>query len=174
MRWRSVLTNGLVAEFAPRLARFFASLGADPRTAEDLTQEVFLRLIRTEAAYEERGKVASYLFRIAYRIWVDETRVRRPAPLDPEETLLQRDRRMDLSEAPLDLCLHHEAEDRLREALRQLPQGQRAAFELGVLQGVRYREIAEILQVPLGTVKSRIFTAAKTLKNLLQEKEERV
>lgn len=171
-RWDSVLGKDgftdLVRSYGPRLNRFFESLGADSRLAEDLTQELFLKLLRTEAQYEERGQLQAYLFRMANRLWIDHARIRRPLLIEnpTEEDLL---RRQAPPPSPLVHCEAAEGAERLRQAVQTLPPAQRVVFEMGVVQGLRYREIAEILEIPLGTVKTRIFAASAKLRAYIEE-----
>ncbi|MCI0585996.1 MAG: RNA polymerase sigma factor [Planctomycetes bacterium] len=160
------LSRETIAEHAPRLVRFFRSLGADAWTADDLTQEVFVRCMRTNAVYEERGALASYLLRIGYRLWIDEKRARRPVLPEEPGSAGWADRE-SVEELPLEALLRAESGEILRATLAELPAEQRALLELGMGQGVRYREISKILGIPVGTVKSRVFAAACRLRAAL-------
>lgn len=162
--------NQLVGEYAPRLLRFFSSLGADARTAEDLTQEVFIKLIRSEARYEERGEFKAYIYQVAYRIWIDEKRVRKPLPFSNSPSGDGPSHDIEHPESFLDLLHEQELESLLQSALNQLPEEQRVVFEMGVIQGMRYREVADVLKLPVGTVKSRIFHAVAKLKEILAQR----
>lgn len=172
--WESVLGKEGLAELAsaygPRLTGFFRSLGADSRSAEDLTQELFLKLMKTQAQYEERGQIQAYLFRMAHRLWIDESRVRRPRIVgEPsEEDWL---RRREPEPGPFELCLREDEKQKLLDAVASLPEPQRIVFEMGVLRGLRYREIAETLGIPVGTVKTRVFAAAKRIRALLSRED---
>lgn len=170
--WNSVLGEDgfseLVRSYGPRLIRFFESLGADNRLAEDLTQELYLKLLRTQAQYQERGQLQAYLFRMANRLWIDYARARKPYLLQEptEEDLLRRHGPM--TQPPVD-CAAAESAQKLRDALATLPPSQRVVFEMGVVQGIRYRDIAQALEIPVGTVKTRVFAAASKLRALLAE-----
>ena len=171
--WQTVLGkegfSEIVSAFHPRLLRFFESLGADSKTSEDLCQELFLKLLRTQAGYEERGQMHAYLFRMAHHLWIDHSRVRRPATVaEPSEEGWARLR--EPVKDPAEICEMSEGRDRLRRAMTSLPLAQRATFEMGVIQGMRYRDIAEILEIPLGTVKTRIFAASAKIRSLLSER----
>lgn len=173
--WHSVLgkdgLSRLAAEYRPRLLRFFESLGADSKTAEDLCQELFLKLLRTQASYDERGQMHAYLFRMANHLWIDHSRLRRPLlTAEPSEEGLERLRERDPD--PSIACENEESRARLREAMASLSPPQRAAFEMGVIQGMRYRDIAAALGIPLGTVKTRIFAAAGKIRTLLSDQKE--
>ena len=148
---------------------FFERLGADGAEAEDLTQEVFLRLYRSAPEYEARDVFGGYALRIARNAWIDAGRRRaaRPTPTGelPVEELELAD---DLAPGPRDLEVAEES-SRARVALARLPEGQRWVFELAVLHGRPYPEIAELLGIPLGTVKSRVFHAVRRLRELLAD-----
>ncbi|MGH7151489.1 MAG: RNA polymerase sigma factor, partial [Planctomycetota bacterium] len=113
-----------------------------------------------------RGALASYLLRIGYRIWIDEKRARRPALPEKPDSRGWTDRESP-EERPLEALLRAESREILRATLAELPEEQRALLELGIGQGVRYREIARILGIPVGTVKSRVFAAACRLRGAL-------
>jgi RNA polymerase sigma-70 factor (ECF subfamily) len=146
---------------------FFERLGAEPAEAEDLTQETFLRLYRAAADYEARDAFGGYALRIARNAWIDAGRrrgSRGPAAADvPVEELELVD---DRSPGPRDLERVEEGE-RARAALAALPPGHRRVFELAVLQGRPYPEIAAVVGIPVGTVKSRVFHAVRKLRELL-------
>ncbi len=158
---------------APTFIHFFERIGADSGQAEDLTQEVFLRLYRSADDYERRDKFAAYALRVARNAWIDSGRrsAARPAgnlrgatndaELDVE--------RADANSAPIDHGLETGEESRRAiEALKLLPDGQRMVFELAVLQERPYPEIAELLGIPIGTVKSRVFNAVRRLREMLE------
>ena len=167
---KKLCSDETIEEFGPRLLRFYRHLGADSKTSEDLTQELFLRLLRSNASYEERGQRKSYLFRMAYRIWIDETRLKRPKPVEGELpgswNILA-----DITESPFQALSRVESEERLQKALQQIPEEQKLVFELGVIQELRYREISTFLGIPIGTVKSRMFAAVRRLKTILSTSE---
>ncbi len=168
----------IVLKFQGPLIGFFFRLCWDRFLAEDLTQEVFLRMIKAAQTYKPSGKLDYFVFRIARNLWIDRVRkvgVRpRPASLDKPITqdgdclgsLLAGEGR-----DPATLAALGEEARLLKEAMEKLPQGAREVFELAVYQGFPYKEVARILEIPVGTVKSRMFHALKTLKARLGEKE---
>ncbi|MBI5431935.1 MAG: sigma-70 family RNA polymerase sigma factor [Planctomycetes bacterium] len=150
---------------------FFERLGADGAEAEDLTQEVFLRLYRFSAEYEARDAFGAYALRIARNAWIDAGRRRASRPqVAHDEPLDELDVVDELAPGPRDLELLEESE-RARAALARLPESHRWVFELAVLRGRPYPEIAERLGIPLGTVKSRVFHAVRKLRELLAPDE---
>jgi RNA polymerase sigma factor (sigma-70 family) len=140
----------------------------DPALAEDAVQEAFLAVWRTAASFRaERAKPSTWILTFVHRRAVDVVRReerRRAAPLvegaeEPDERALPADEEIELT-------------DRRRlvqEALRQLPDEQREALELAYYGGLTQSELAERLSVPLGTIKSRMFTGLRRLRDLLAE-----
>lgn len=152
---------------AASLIGFFERLGADGAEAEDLTQDVLVRLYRSAQAYQPRDAFAAYVLRVARNAWIDAGRRRASRPpragSEPVDELELPD---ELAPGPRDLEQLEEGE-RARAALAKLPEGHRWVFELAVLQGRPYPEIAELVGIPLGTVKSRVFHAVRKLRELL-------
>jgi len=139
----------------------------DPALAEDAVQEAFLTVWRTAGSFRsDRAKPSTWILTLAHRRAVDVVRReerRRAAPLEgteePDERGLAADEEIELT-------------DRRRlvqEALRQLPDEQREALELAYYGGLTQSELAERLSVPLGTIKSRMFTGLRRLRDLLAE-----
>jgi RNA polymerase sigma-70 factor, ECF subfamily len=140
----------------------------DQALAEDAVQEAFLAVWRTAGSFRaERAKASTWMLTLVHRRAVDVVRReerRRAAPLaegieEPDERALPADEEIELT-------------DRRRlvqEALRQLPDEQREALELAYYGGLTQSELAERLSVPLGTIKSRMFTGLRRLRDLLAE-----
>jgi RNA polymerase sigma-70 factor (ECF subfamily) len=72
---------------------------------------------------------------------------------------------------PVEIIARRETEEALRRAIDRLPEEQKAVLILSELQGLKYQEIGEILDIPVGTVKSRMFTAMEKLKEMLTDSE---
>lgn len=157
---------------------FFRRLGAARSEAEDLAQEVFLKLFRNAANYEPQQAFEAYALRVARNAWIDRRRraAVRPATrsVHPEA---EDDDGYELAlrgsepepHARLDAS---EERERLERAVATLPELHRAAFELAVVQGLPYAEVAEVLDIPVGTVKSRVFHAVRRLREALERTEE--
>jgi RNA polymerase sigma-70 factor (ECF subfamily) len=138
--------------------------------AEDVTQEVFWRVWRRSASFErERGRVAQWLFGIAHNLCIDELRRSRSRPVsvyeDVEHPLIQQlpDSRIDVANA----AWHSEQRRFIASALEQLPEAQRQAIELAYFGGMSHQEIADKLDRPLGTIKTRVRLGLHKLKSLL-------
>ncbi len=169
----------IVERFEAPLMRFFYRLCWDQGRAEDFTQEVFLRLLRSAHRYQARGRFSTFLYRIATNLWIDDYRSKKPRPrlysLDAangeEEQPLRASVEAD-QPSVLEDMVEEEQKVRMRRALERLTQGHRLVFELAVYQGLPYPEISELLEIPVGTVKSRMHNAVKALKGLLVEQQE--
>jgi len=147
---------------------------ADPALAEDMAQDVFLRLWRTPAAYDAtRGRFVSWLVSVARNRAVDEVRMRgRRRVREVGDSTGSDDPPDGRAEDP-QLAVQIQA-DRLavRRALRLLPEDQRVAIELAYFSGLTQQEIAEHLQQPLGTIKTRTRLAMKKLRAALDAEVE--
>ena len=156
----------LVTRYQKKLLNFFARSGVQ-YDAEDLVQQTFLRLYRYRDRYTPRAKVSTFLFILARQVWIDELRKRK-----------RRSRLADEFAEEVGQCVAPAAADEvasgnavdLNAALAKLPEGMRLVIELGVYQDLPYAEIAEILAIPEGTVKSRMFNALAQLRSMLGEK----
>lgn len=150
--------------------------------AEEMTQEVFLRVIRNASGYQERAKFSTWLFTIARNLCIDRARKsskRRELSLDEpigsadEGGATFADRLVDESAAVGHMS--HEREvflGRLQGALDQLPEEQREVFLLKEVSGLKFREIADLVDAPVPTVKSRMRYALQALRGYLSEYEE--
>ncbi len=131
--------------------RFFG----DPAAAEDVTQEVFIKVYRSLATFDERARFTTWLYRVTRNACLYEVRAgrRRPVPADPFET--PRIAQDFADEVALTSAVEH--------AMRGLAPEDRDALSAVALFGMSYAEAAQALGVPTGTVKSRVFRARKTL-----------
>jgi RNA polymerase sigma-70 factor, ECF subfamily len=141
----------------------------DRPTAEDLTQEVFLRIYRAASEFEPRAKVQTWIFKIAYNLCLNELkRLRRLRGLH-EELAAQK---MREDEGAATSAIHRrELEEEILNALRQLPENQRAALLLRASEGLSYLEISHVLSVSVSSVESLIFRARVHLRETLGKNE---
>lgn len=164
----------IVDRFERPLVRYFHALCGDPQLAEDCAQEVFVRLFKARERYTPDAAPNTFVFRIAKNLWIDVYRSKRARPeaasLDSASDDEDGDRAANLagsSRSPLEAIGQAEDQQRLRAALLELPEGQRAVLALAVGQSMKYERIAEILSIPVGTVKSRVHAAVANLRKLL-------
>lgn len=147
-------------ELLPSLRRFCCSLTYSVHDADDLLQATVERIL--DKGVPENVELAKWAFRVCRNIWIDEYRARRTrqnAAFDPE-----------LREANVDgeRQVHAEMElERVTQAMQNLPDNQRIVLGMVAAQGLSYKRVAEILDIPLGTVMSRLARARIRLVGLL-------
>ncbi len=156
----------LFAHFAPRLKTFFLRSGAPAGVAEDLAQDAML-IVWHKASYFDpaQASAATWIFTIARNLRIDLSRRQR----DPR--LLEEFYRAAPEPMPSDHVLSAERETRIRVALENLPPDQAKVIRLSFFEDTPHTDIARILDIPLGTVKSRIRLAMNHLRTLLEELE---
>jgi RNA polymerase sigma-70 factor (ECF subfamily) len=170
--------EAFVAEQAGVFLGFFRRMGAGPAEAEDLVQELFLKLFRHAETYQPSGRFAAFAFRIARNAWIDRQRRRAAAPaaagvaeVEGEDALGAIELAADRSAPPGERLAQLEEAARVQRALGRLSERHRLVFELGVLQELSYAEISGLLEIPEGTVKSRMFYAVRKLREALGESD---
>jgi len=161
---------------SPRVHAFIRRQIADAALAEELVQEVFLRVVRQGAGWQRRSKLTTWLFQIARNLVVDAYRRashRKHASLDQpirgEESGRLGDRVAHPGPDTERRAMDGEFTEALQEALESLPAEQREVFLLREVHGVRFQEIASMLDVGVPTVKSRMRYALKALREHLKE-----
>jgi RNA polymerase sigma factor (sigma-70 family) len=148
-----------VVALLPRLRRFALSLTGNANDADDLVQDAVERALRFLHKWEPGTRLDSWMFRMTQNLWIDTVRarkVRTAAPLDTDE----------VAQASVDGARSMEARlafNATCKAMSELPEEQRAAVALVLVDGMPYREAAEILGVPIGTLTSRLFRARHAL-----------
>jgi RNA polymerase sigma-70 factor (ECF subfamily) len=163
-RGESSALADLVRGHQPRIRGLLMRLCADPVLADDLAQEVFLRAVRGLVTFEGRSAFGTWLYRIAYNVYLNHRARTR-------QTLALSDDWHAETEAPEDGLSARRADLRrdLESAIAQLPDRYRVVVVLHYLHDVPYPEIAEILEVPLGTVKTHLHRAKRALRELMAE-----
>jgi RNA polymerase sigma-70 factor (ECF subfamily) len=146
----------------------------DKVVAEDCLQEVFIAVWKAAPTWEPTAQVNTWLFRIARNIWINEGRraKRRPALfsfLGPTDEESQQPDFADEAAGPEDNTLSQEARAAVRKAIDQLPEHEKMVVLLSEFDGMKYAEIAEVLEIPVGTVKSRMSSASERLRGLLRK-----
>ena len=158
----------LFERYAPALLRFTDRMLSDRASAEEVTQEVFLKVISRAHQYDGRAGVASWLFAIAANACRDRRRRDRRASIVPLEAVAEPRARGEGVEATIAARQRRHA---VREALAELSEEQREALVLARYHGMPYAEIATTLGISVGAVKTRIFRAVETLKAHFSEGE---
>lgn len=128
--------------------------------AEDITQSAFVKAYRHLASYDPRHRFFSWIYRITLNEALNVRNARRPLDELPDSLATS-------APDPLDALARQERLQRLREAIAGLPELYRQVIELRHRSELSYREIAEALDIPEKTVKSRLFTARRRLAEVL-------
>ncbi len=156
------------------LTSFFYKMCYDHAAAEDLKQETFLKIFRARARYRPEATFRTFLYTVARNLWIDRYRSRKSAPktVSTDKRLGQDgatvgDLLPDREVGTVEQISTHEAAAMVRQATEGLPEDQRLVFVLVQDQGLKYREAAEALGIPVGTVKSRMNAALTQLRGLL-------
>lgn len=156
----------LVGMYQARLYNFVRSMVRNDEIAEDITQESFVKAFFSLRKLQNPASFKSWLFRIANNNTLDYLRKKRIQTVDVDEQV--RESYVDNS-SPEKGAVASSRTKHIREALDKLKPDQRNILVMCDLQGFSYQEIAEALDIPFGTVQSRIFYARKKLKEFLDK-----
>jgi RNA polymerase sigma-70 factor (ECF subfamily) len=158
----------LFERYAPALLKFADRMLSDRESAEEVTQEVFVKVISRAHQYDGRAAVSSWLFAIAANACRDRRRRDRRAAVVPLDSVAELPARGEGIEARL---AGRERRVAVRKALEGLSEEQREALVLARYHGLPYAEIARVLGISVGAVKTRIFRAVENLKARFSEGE---
>ena len=147
----------------PRLRRFAHGLSRDSAEADDLTQLTVERALRSRDQWQEGTRLDSWLYKIMRNLWIDTVRSRgrrqrHEAPAIEAESIGEDPR--EAMDAALEL-------QRAMAAMQRLPDEQREVVALILVEGFGYREAAELLELPIGTVSSRLVRGRTALLEML-------
>jgi RNA polymerase sigma-70 factor (ECF subfamily) len=159
----------IVAEQQRYVYSIAMSILHDPDDAADLTQDAFIRMLRALGTYRGETKLTTWLYRLVVNLGIDRLR-RRGAPI------IRLDQEEDAPDLPAtgpddDVAATVERRDEaraVREAVARLPEAQRIALTLHYFEDLRYEDIAEIMGIPLNTVKSHIRRGKERLAMVLE------
>ena len=154
--------RSLVERYQGVLMNYFVRSGAESH-AEDLVQETFIRLYRYRHRYRPVARLTTFLHTLARHVWIDHVRRRsrlgrllkewaQVQPTEDASSSGRAGRRIDAE-----------------RAVRALPDAMRDVVVLVFYQGLSFPEVAEVLEIPVGTVKSRMFHALRRLKEALRD-----
>lgn len=176
--------SGPFEDFVPlglaALGGFFRRKGATREEAEDLSQDVLMKLVQNATNYQPDGRFAAYVFRVGRNAWIDSRRRAGARPQltgletpgsDGESLRLVREP-IDPGQTPGQALEVSEQAGLVHAAMAALSPAHREVFELGVIQELPYPEIARAIGIPVGTVKSRMFHALRALRAALAAPEE--
>jgi RNA polymerase sigma-70 factor (ECF subfamily) len=162
---RSLSFEDELVVLLPRLRRFAHALARNTSDADDLAQMTVERALRSRARWQPGTRLDSWLYRIMRNLWIDTVRSssrkqKVEAPVEEAEKLGEDPR--DGMEASIDL-------QRVMIAMQRLPEEQREVVALILIEGFGYRETAEMLDLPIGTVSSRLVRGRTALLAMVGE-----
>jgi RNA polymerase sigma-70 factor, ECF subfamily len=169
----------LIARYHQPIYSLLARTVRDPADAADLTQEVFVKVFRGIRGFHGESSLRTWIYRIALREasnqrswWIRHRQQEIPIEQemsdgDSGRPVLLKDMLVDPAESPYDQAVHEENRERVEWALRQVPEPFRTALVLRDIEGFMYEEVASMMGVNLGTVKSRLVRGRACLKALL-------
>lgn len=154
----------LFRHFAPRIKSYMLRLGASDGEAEDLAQEAMVAVWRKAGQFDPgKAAAATWIFAIARNLRIDRLRRERRPEIDPDDPALVPD---DAPSADQVLAAS-QSRERVRKALRELPEEQIRVVELSFFEDLPHAAISQSLGIPLGTVKSRLRLAMGRLRTAL-------
>ena len=147
----------------PRLRRFARALAVEPADADDLCQVALERALKAEAQWERGTRLDSWMYRIMRNCWIDETRSRSRrartfVPAEEGENV-----GADSREIEMKVEMHD-----VDKAMNSLNEDQREVIALVLVEGLAYREAAELLDIPMGTLTSRLTRGRQALARMLE------
>ena len=154
-----------LAALLPRLRRFAHGLSRSPADADDLTQATIERALRSRDQWQPGTRMDSWSYRIMRNLWIDTARskARRDVHEAPEED------GVDVGEDPREAMAAAIDLKRIMAAMERLPDEQREIVALILVEGFGYREVSEMLDLPIGTVSSRLVRGRTALLALVGE-----
>ena len=154
----------LVTRYYPGVVRVVYRLCGDTGLAEDMAQEAFLRGWINLTSFHPQSSLRNWLYRIAVNATLDVLRRKTEEPLEEEAAQMY----PDLAAGPESALIEKERVALLQQAMHSLPDAARSVLVLREYGGLSYQEIASVLDVPVGTVMSRLNYARNRLRELLK------
>lgn len=172
----SALRQRFERDVLPLLPNLYAAalrLTRNPSDAEDLLQETYLRAFRGFAGFEEGTNLRAWMYRILTNTFINAYRKKQREPVTVQDEDIEDWYLFDrLGEVGVEASAESEVLEKIpdedvQRALEELPEGFRMAVLLADVEGFSYKEIAEILNIPIGTVMSRLHRGRKALQKAL-------
>lgn len=156
--------EGEILALLPRLRRFARSLARNDPDADDLCQLAIERALKARDQWREGTRLDSWMYRIMRNIWIDEARARarRAQTFAPEEDGI------DVGDDGHEVIERNVAVSEVDRAMARLPDEQRVVIALVLVEGLAYKEAADILDIPMGTLTSRLVRGRQALLQMLE------
>jgi len=153
-----------IAALLPRLRRFGRAVTRNHEDADDLVQVAIERALKHIGQWEAGSRLDSWLFRIMKNAWIDEVRVR----VRRDRLLAAEEEGQFVGDDASDRQLHRLA---VQQAINRLSEDQRMVVALVLVDGLPYKEAAQVLDIPVGTLTSRLARAREALQAQLSDTE---
>ena len=160
----------LFARYTPRVLTFLTRMVRDRARAEELTQDVFIRIYNAADRYEAKARFSTWIFGIAHNLALNDL-ARAHRKNEQARSDLTELHAIDPAPSPIEKLEAERTRERLEQALAELPERQRAAVLLRSEQGMDYEEIAGSLETTVASVKSLLHRARESLLAALREDE---
>ena len=168
--------NHLVLKFQRQICNFLYRMCHNQAVAEELAQEVFLRVYRSREKYTADAKFSTWLYRIATNLAVNharDTKIERTTPsVSLDETYEESGAKIDVADKAISAeqkMVRDERMDAIKQHVLELPERQRMAVLMHKYQELDYREIADVLELSESATKSLLFRAYESLRDKLQK-----
>ena len=159
----------LVSKYQDRLFNTLCHVVSSPEEAEDVTQEAFVQAFVKLATFKRNSAFYTWLYRIAFNTAISRGRRKRPQlSVDATRDAIG-DEPMDSNEDATERLLREERAVQIRQALTELSEEHRSILVLREMEGLCYDEIADVLDLPVGTVRSRLHRARGQMREQLKE-----
>jgi RNA polymerase sigma-70 factor (ECF subfamily) len=164
------LLEALIERYQYRLFRYLLTLTGHRETAEDLFQETWVRVLEKGHLYKDKWRFSTWLFSVARHLVIDMARRKRAVSLDAlvESEEQPREIKAEHSPNPLDLFTLGEQKERIAAALELLSPTCREVLLLRFQEDMQLDEIAQVVEAPLSTVKSRLYRGLEILRNCFE------
>ena len=151
-----------VGTLLPRLRRFARALTRHPQDADDLVQLAVERALTRSKQWRPNSSLANWMLAIVRNAWIDETRSRRRR----DAVLVPENEAAEVGDTGTDRDIEWWS---IQSALDGLPEEQRLAVALVLIEGLSYREAAQVMEVPIGTLTSRLARGRMALQSMLAD-----
>ncbi|HML94530.1 MAG TPA: sigma-70 family RNA polymerase sigma factor [Thermodesulfobacteriota bacterium] len=153
----------LYGRYVRQVFSFTFKLTGDSKMAEEITNDVFFDVWKGAGGFQGRSAVSTWVFGIAHNKSMNALRKKTPDPVDPEEFV----RVANPGAGAEEIVEKKDRSERMKKALGELSPDHRTVLELTFFEGMSYQEIAEVMDCPVNTVKTRMFYAREKLKETL-------